>query len=412
MIQKPGSPYGSTTSRCPACGCEHRASYVREAGTVKYRIECPERPTEALVSGDERIFSELRRDCGPALNTRRWHFFQVAITDRCTAECPLCYADADRRGDRFLTADEFRDRAMRIQRYGGVRISLTGGEPTSHPELPKLVRIARQECGLMPTVVTNGHRIAHEPAYLDILKQAGLSRVQLQFDTLDNGTYEVMRGRRDCAEKRAAVERIVASRMKLGLIATVCDLNLPEVGRLLDYAQTLAPVLRALIFQPMVMVGRLPPGLATVTAEDIVRTLSESSESCELSPRDFRPFPRLENGHAVHPACSIHALLCRDGDRTFALRQAPGMGRDFGEGGESPAGTVLRRDILRQLRDRGADRQKRHAFLISIISFMYPETRDEARAKRCIVASVGGGGFEGLCEKGCNSPEQRVWPAI
>ncbi len=415
MIKKPGNLLGSTTSRCRTCGSEHRAAYVRESGSVKYRIECPERPTEAVVSRDERIFDTVRWDCGPAgggpdFGARRWHFFQVVVTNRCPAECPLCYADADRRGDRFLTPDGFRERAMRIKRYGGVRISLTGGEPTSHPELPELIRIARNECGLMPTVVTNGHRIADDPTYLNILKQAGLSRVQLQFDTFDDRTYGVMRGRRDCAEKLAAVERIIAARMKLGLIATICDLNLPEVGRLLDYARSLAPVLRALIFQPMVMVGRLPPGLSTVTAEEIIRALSDGSGGCELSPRDFRPFPRLENGHTVHPSCSVHALLCQDGDRTFALRQAPGPGRVCREEPDPAAGSVLRRDILRQLRHRGAKRQKRHAFLISIISFMYAETRDEGRARRCIVASVGDRGFEGLCEKACNSLERITRP--
>jgi uncharacterized radical SAM superfamily Fe-S cluster-containing enzyme len=406
MIQDCGEPLGTTTSRCGTCGEEHRAFYTRDSGRVKYVVECPVRPTEAVVSGDDRIYSTVRWGLGSGNGlppqARRWHFFQVAVTDRCTAECPLCYAEADRHGNRFLSADEFRERAMHIRRYGGIRISLTGGEPTSHPELPELIRIARHECGLMPTLVTNGHRFAHDPTYLHTLKRAGLTRVQLQFDTFDDRTYEVMRGRRDCAEKLAAVDRIVAARMKLGLIATVCDRNLPEVGALLLYARSLAPVLRTLIFQPMVMVGRLPAGLATVSAEEIIRTLVERSPGCDLNPADFRPFPRLENGHTVHPSCSVHALLCGDGERTWAIRQAPGPGRASGAPPPAPSGALLQRDILRKLRHRGAERTRRHAFLISILSFMYPLTRDEERVKRCIVASVGDRGFEGLCEKACN----------
>lgn len=356
-------------------------------------------------------------DLGEATNSlvrRHWRFYQLAITDACNQQCPLCYAEATPEGKQFLSPAEFRAIAARIKRDGGKRVSLSGGEPTVHPQLPEIIQIARQEVGLAPILVTNGLRIADDLDYLLALKKAGLRRVQLQFDTLQDRTYEIIRGRQDAREKIRAINNVVAAEMRLGLICTVCQLNLEEVGELLDYAQTLGPALRIMVFQRAVPVGRFPSQMTPVTREDIIRALSRSDLRYELGPADFVPFPPLgHRQHRVHPDCSAHAILCVDdhGGRPLAWATT---GKQSHLQDHEPAIGLLSSEVLpyttlrrmRQIRSHGSTC---HPLLVSVISFMCPESRNEDRLSRCIVATVTNRGFVGLCERSCNR-ENHLFP--
>lgn len=65
-------------------------------------------------------------------------------------------------------------------RFAGATIDLIGGEPTMHPELPRLIRAARARGFARVLICTNGVRLAR-PGYLDQLIAAGLTGVRLSF---------------------------------------------------------------------------------------------------------------------------------------------------------------------------------------------------------------------------------------
>jgi len=303
----------------------------------------------------------------------------LPITDHCNLECPICYAQSSSHGSSYLSLEQLRGLATTIKNSGGRMLSLVGGEPTVHPDLPEMIRMLRYDVGIAPVLVTNGVRIAENPDYLPRLKEAGLRRIKLQFDTFDNQTYRVMRGRHDVGEKIRAAERIVSAGMDLGLVMVVCKLNIGEVGQLLDYARSLAPSLRLLQLVPMVLVGRFPANLESVTREDVIHALLRAGRKCDLREEDFLSPPRFRNGRsAAHPDCFAQVLLCVDGDEAYPLAR--------------PAHT-------HRARPRAS---RRSVVLIRVIAFMRPDTRDEGRIARCSTLTVTGRGFAGLCQEACN----------
>ena len=135
--------------------------------------------------------SDLRDQLGRPLRDLR-----VSVTDRCNFRCPYCMPK-EQFGARFsflprreiLTFEEIAILA-RIFRSLGVRKSrLTGGEPLLRAELPVLIRLLSQIPKLEVALTTNGSLLIHQA---EALAQAGLSRVTVSLDSLDDRTFRAM----------------------------------------------------------------------------------------------------------------------------------------------------------------------------------------------------------------------------
>ena len=122
---------------------------------------------------------------------------RISVTDRCNFRCRYCMPREVFGADfEFLPRDEILSfeeiaRLAGIAAQLGVRkIRLTGGEPTLRAELPSLVRqlkAAAPEAELAMT--TNGSRLT---ALAGPLAEAGLDRVTVSLDTLDDATFRAM----------------------------------------------------------------------------------------------------------------------------------------------------------------------------------------------------------------------------
>src|SRR5947199_2592312 len=82
-------------------------------------------------------------------------------------------------------------------------IALSGGEPTSHPQILDLIRIATRPEISRVVVITNGLRLGRDRKFAEGLKESG-AYVGLQLDGFTADTHEKIRGRDLCAEKTAA----------------------------------------------------------------------------------------------------------------------------------------------------------------------------------------------------------------
>jgi MoaA/NifB/PqqE/SkfB family radical SAM enzyme len=87
-----------------------------------------------------------------------------------------------------VLVDDFVERG-----YFGV--ILTGGEPSLHPELPKICAYAREQ-GLHVRMITNGHRLA-DPAFAKDMAEAGLSLVHVSIYSIRPEIEERLRGTAD-----------------------------------------------------------------------------------------------------------------------------------------------------------------------------------------------------------------------
>jgi cyclic pyranopterin phosphate synthase len=124
---------------------------------------------------------------------------RVSVTDRCNFRCDYCmpaaqFADERRflRAAELLTFEEI-ERVVRASAELGVRkVRLTGGEPLLRPGLSELVgRISRLQGIEEIALTTNGFLLAE---HARALQSAGLARVTISLDALDEAGFARMNG--------------------------------------------------------------------------------------------------------------------------------------------------------------------------------------------------------------------------
>ncbi|MEU6214947.1 radical SAM protein [Streptomyces sp. NPDC047023] len=89
----------------------------------------------------------------------------VSTAGHCKVACGFCFR-ADR-AHGFLTIDTYSRALSRLNETGVEGVCLTGGEPTHHPELRQLVRLAHQ-FGLTVSMVTSARTEAEVMALADV----------------------------------------------------------------------------------------------------------------------------------------------------------------------------------------------------------------------------------------------------
>ena len=121
---------------------------------------------------------------------------RISVTDRCNFRCVYCmpkevfgpgYQFLHR--DQILTFEEITRLARMFVDHGVRKIRLTGGEPLVRRDLPLLVGMLARLPDLDLTLTTNGALL---PKYARSLKDAGLKRVTVSLDSLDDETFKAM----------------------------------------------------------------------------------------------------------------------------------------------------------------------------------------------------------------------------
>jgi cyclic pyranopterin phosphate synthase len=135
----------------------------------------------------------------------------------------------------ILTFEEITRLAELFVRLGVEKIRITGGEPLLRQELEKLVeQLSRIEGVTDLTLTTNGYLL---PNVARSLKEAGLERITVSLDSLDEDVFKALNGRRFGVEKvlegiRAA-EAAGFSRLKINTVVQkgVNDHTLVDLAR-------------------------------------------------------------------------------------------------------------------------------------------------------------------------------------
>ena len=132
---------------------------------------------------------------------RRLHDLRISVTDRCNFRCVYCMPkevfDKDYQylphGD-LLSFEEIARVARLFVAHGVEKLRLTGGEPLLRKNLEKLVAMLRaiptpSGRPLDLTLTTNGSILARK---VRLLADAGLDRVTVSLDALDDGVFKRM----------------------------------------------------------------------------------------------------------------------------------------------------------------------------------------------------------------------------
>jgi cyclic pyranopterin phosphate synthase len=121
---------------------------------------------------------------------------RVSVTDRCNFRCVYCMPKEVfgrdypflPRAD-LLTFEEIERLARVFAGLGVEKIRITGGEPLVRRDLETLVGLLARIDGLDLTLTTNGALLAPKA---DALRDAGLSRITVSLDSLDDEVFRAM----------------------------------------------------------------------------------------------------------------------------------------------------------------------------------------------------------------------------
>ncbi|MBK8417961.1 MAG: GTP 3',8-cyclase MoaA [Anaerolineales bacterium] len=121
---------------------------------------------------------------------------RISVTDRCNFRCVYCMPKEifgpDHQflhRDQILTFEEITRLARLFSAHGVRKIRLTGGEPLVRKDLPDLISMLAEIPDLDLTLTTNGSLL---PKHARALKDAGLKRVTVSLDSLDNAIFKSM----------------------------------------------------------------------------------------------------------------------------------------------------------------------------------------------------------------------------
>jgi cyclic pyranopterin phosphate synthase len=121
---------------------------------------------------------------------------RVSVTDRCNFRCVYCmpkevfgrdYAFLER--GELLTFEEIERLARAFVAHGVEKIRITGGEPLVRRDLERLIEQLAAIDGLDLTLTTNGSLL---PQKAQALRDAGLRRVTVSLDSLDDEVFSAM----------------------------------------------------------------------------------------------------------------------------------------------------------------------------------------------------------------------------
>jgi cyclic pyranopterin phosphate synthase len=125
---------------------------------------------------------------------------RISVTDKCNFRCPYCMPISVYGEDyefspkvEILTFEEIERLAKLFAQCGVNKIRLTGGEPLVRKDLPDLIGRLAAIPGVQDlTLTTNGWFLAQQA---QALRQAGLHRVTVSLDSMDDAVFGRMNGR-------------------------------------------------------------------------------------------------------------------------------------------------------------------------------------------------------------------------
>ncbi len=187
---------------------------------------------------------------------RPLHDLRISLLDQCNFRCPYCMPEAEFHADYEFLRKQQRLTYEEILRVAGVavglgvsKIRLTGGEPLLDKNLADLVTGLARLPGIDDlALTTNGMLLA---PMAEKLAEAGLHRVTISLDSLDEDVFRVMSGGRGDLHKVLAgldaAERAGLSPIKINVVVergmndhTVMDLldhfrGSGHIVRLIEY---------------------------------------------------------------------------------------------------------------------------------------------------------------------------------
>ena len=179
---------------------------------------------------------------------------RMSVTDRCNIRCFYCMPEENvefKPRHEILSFEELIRFARITSGMGVNRIRLTGGEPLVRKDLAKLIAQLKQLKGITDIALTTNAVLLAEQA--ESLKEAGLDRINISLDTLNDDTFFRLsrrRGIEKVLDGISAAQDVGIQTIRLNAIA-IRGLTETEIIPLAEFAIQRALELRFIEFMPL-----------------------------------------------------------------------------------------------------------------------------------------------------------------
>ncbi|WP_326950899.1 radical SAM protein [Amycolatopsis sp. NBC_01307] len=236
----------------------------------------------------------------------------VQITERCNLRCAHCFVSATKHGKDMPLTEVAKKVVPRLADARVRRVTLTGGEPTIHPDFLGIVHAFRN-AGIDVGVCTNATEL--DDTLIRQLSTAGV-HVNVSLDGFAADSHGLFRGDRDSFDVTVAnVRKLAAAGLLQGLLCTPNSLaDNDEYVQLCAFARENGA--RYVLFNPLGSMGR-----GVKSRRKLAKTTMHMQEIFELTA----PFdgPDLDIAHIRFPNTARKPLAgCEAGTIIYVF--APG----------------------------------------------------------------------------------------
>jgi cyclic pyranopterin phosphate synthase len=121
---------------------------------------------------------------------RHINYLRISVTDRCNLRCKYCMPAEGielMQHDDILSFEQIVEVVKASVKNGVTKVRLTGGEPLVRKGIVDLVRMIAEIKGIEDLALTTNGTLLEQ--FAQLLKDAGLKRVNISLDTLDPECY-------------------------------------------------------------------------------------------------------------------------------------------------------------------------------------------------------------------------------
>ncbi len=256
---------------CPNCG----ESFVKISTDYMYYKKCEEylKKPDLPEQFTTKVLKGCPFDCGVCPQHQNHPCLALFnITDECNMKCNICYHHSEPGLGNHKSIDDIKQMLALLLNTESEPdlIQVTGGEPTTHPNILEILQFLKQSPVRHLMLNTNGIRIAEDESFVKELKNlASGFEVYLQFDSLKSESLYNIRNR-DMKEIRLKALKVLEKyNISTTLVSVIKKgLNDIEIPEIIEFSKSFSNI-RGVVFQPVQEAGR-------VDAKDDFRiTLSE-----------------------------------------------------------------------------------------------------------------------------------------
>lgn len=242
-------------------------------------------------------------------------YLRLSITELCNLRCRYCMPEngvPKRAHAELMTEEEMIQAVEAAAALGVTKVRITGGEPLTKPNVISICRRVAATEGIQEVVLTtNGIRL---PEMASSLREAGVSRINMSLDTLDDEKYRKITRGGELAQAVSGLQAALKagfSKIKINAVL-IGGFNDDEIGSLAALTKIYPVDVRFIELMPMAGLPGFDPD-SYISAESVLTLLPEAVKTGTDGVARLYRLPGAQGNIGLISPVSCH--FCRECNR-------------------------------------------------------------------------------------------------